>query len=145
MESKFIKGIGIALIVIAIILVIGVILNSALSTGAITRGYDQFDYVYDLFFGGIVPAILFFVFGFLPGLFYYKFGKAGNKSNLVSWAAWLMIIAVVAMALAMLTSMAIQDEWGLLILLAMWPCGIAYATALILLITHKFKSKGQTK
>lgn len=146
MNLKTYKGFGIFLMILTIIVVLGIMFNQVSDTKPLTRGYDQFDYVWEIVIGGFLSSILVFILGFYPGLFYYRFGRDEKKdSGLVKFGFWLSIIAGV---LIILVSIPIFFSCingcdglgeGILFFTVAIPALIIYCIGVILLIVYKFK------
>jgi hypothetical protein len=150
MNSKLLKVIGIAWIVIAIILSVIVVYEQATSTGALTRGYGEIDYYYDLLVSGFGVAALILIFGFLPGVYYYKLSKRKKQEKSISISGWLALVALVIFIIIQVIIQyqvyvkGVYDGLGLglfLLFFGIWPGGILYGIALIILIVHWIKNR----
>ncbi|HEY0908271.1 MAG TPA: hypothetical protein VGE35_02900 [Candidatus Paceibacterota bacterium] len=144
--KKTSKAFGVALVALASAIIIETLIRQLSDTGAMAGQYGIWDYLYDLFMEGVLVSLAIFVTGFLPGLFYYRFGKGGEASSrLVSSALVLHFISILAMAVAIAISMTAPDSNGLsdggLILVSIIPTSVAYAVGILLLIIYKVRNR----
>lgn len=151
MNTNVYKGFGIFLMIFTFVVIFSIMFNHISDTRPLNKGYDQFDYIWEIVIGGILSSILVFVLGFYPGLFYYRFGKYEKKdSNLVKFGFWLSIMAgiliILVSTLIFFSCIGGCDGLGegILFFMIAIPALIIYSIGILLLIIFKFK-KGNWK
>jgi len=148
MIGKNYRYLGIVLISLTFIIIASTLLSQIFSTGALTRGYGSFDYVYDFFLKGVWPSLIVLILGFFPGLFYHRFSDEKDQSNkLVKLAAILKTISLIIMLFAVVTFFfscitgcdGIGE--GIFALMVGIPAVIIYSIGVLLIVIYKFKTK----
>ena len=143
MNSKFIKAIGVTLIVLTFI-VIPILIISPF----ITERSDLSRLTYSLAFA-ILYSIIVFILGFFPGRFLYMVGKEKKKlNNLIAFSLWIIIISAIITLLSLLLILfafiypAARD--AMIILEAVFPAvGILYCVGIFLLIINWFINRNK--
>ena len=148
MNPKIYKIFGIFLIALTLIIIAFALFSQITNTGALSRGYGQFDYLYDVAVEGILFSFIVLILGFFPGLFYYRFGnEKNNPSKLVKFALILKFIsAVIMIIIGSIIFFSCIDGCdglgeGILFVTFGVPALIIYCIGILLLIIHKFQNK----
>ncbi len=148
MNLKTYKYFGIFLIVLTLIIVISSLFLQITNTGALSRGYGQFDYLYDLAISGVLFSFIVLALGFFPGLFYYRFGKGKSKPNkIIKSAIILKLISLLIMVpVLLLFIIGYFKGWdplgmGIIFVMTGWPALILYSLGILLLIVCKSQTK----
>ena len=147
MNNQTYRWIGLFIIIFTFLLIATTLIPKVMDMRAITRGYAQLDYVYDVVVKGIFPSIVCFILGFFPGLFYYKFGKEKkHESILIKWAGIMHLIALILFGLYILNFIYInylirEDTLALIgpAFLFAVPALVIYLIGVVLLVINKFK------
>ena len=143
MNSKVYKYFGIFLIALTFIIVAFALFTQITNTGALSRGYGQFDYLYDVAIEGILFSFVVIILSFFPGLFYYRFGNEKNTpSKLVSSSFILKLISIILFFLVLVSSTFVGgwDVWIIGMYIG-WTALIIYSIGILLLISYKFQTK----
>lgn len=148
MKPKIYKIFGILLITLTFIIVAFALFSQITNTGALSRGYGQFDYLYDVAIEGAFFSFIVLILGFFPGLFYYRFGnEKNNPSKLVKSAFTLKVIsAVIMIIIGSIIFFSCIDGCdglgeGILFVTFGVPALILYCIGILLLIIYKFQNK----
>lgn len=148
MNPKIYKIFGIFLIVLTFIIVAFAMFSQITNMGALSRGYEQFDYLYDVAIKGIFFSFIVLILGFFPGLFYYRFGnEKNNPSKLVKSAFILKVISAMIMiiieSIIFFSCIDSCDGLGEGILFVTFgvPALIIYCIGILLLIIYKYQNK----
>ena len=146
MNLKVYKGFGIFLMILTFIIILVIMFNYISETKPLTRGYDQFGYIWEVVIKGILSSILVFILGFYPGLFYYRLGRDRKKDlGLVKSALIINFVAiffVIIFAFSAIYILSIESDPLALIgpmTFFLIPALIIYSISILLLIIYKFK------
>lgn len=147
MNQRIYKSFGIFLIALTFIVIAVVLFSQIVDTRALSRGYGQFDYLYDIATDGVRFSFIVLILGFFPGLFFYRFGKEITESNKIAKSALvLQMISVIVMlfvgSTVFLSCINGCDGLGEGIFFATFgiPALIIYCIGILLLIIYKFKT-----
>lgn len=147
MNQRIYKSFGIFLIVLTFIVIAVTLFSQVTNTDALSRGYGQFDYLYDVAIEGVLFSFVVLILGFFPGLFFYRFGKENNEpSGIVKSALVLQIISAIVMlfvcSIVFFSCVNGCNGIGEGILSAIFgiPALIIYCVGILLLIVYKFKT-----
>jgi len=150
MNSRFVKWFGIFLVTTTFIIIFFALFSQLTDICPLQRGYNQFDYFYDLFVEGILFSLIVFVLGFFVGRFYYKLGKDNKiQTKLIKTALILQLISVIVMLIVIiLIFLSCYDGCdmsgeGIFFVTIGIPSLIIYCMGILLLIINWFKNRNK--
>ncbi len=150
MNSRFVKWFGVFLVTTTFIIIFFALFSQLTDICPLQRGYNQFDYFYDLFVEGILFSLIVFVLGFFVGRFYYKLGKDNKiQTKLIKTALILQLISVIVMLIVIiLIFLSCYDGCdmfgeGIFFVTIGIPSLIIYCIGILLLIINWFKNRNK--
>ncbi len=135
MNKKIYKLFGIILMLVTFVFVL-----TSLSNGYIQYTGDLYNFSIHV----IYLLIFIFIFGFFPGLFFYRFGNENNESNkLIKSALILQIISITLVLFSYIVSLFSSGPYAPIVPLYFFgiPASIIYGIGILLMLIYKFQTK----